>query len=228
MTATCDADRAKRTASRCDSFRLVSRGIKSAVASNSGAASPSRTPRSSARRSPFAAAARLQRLPLAQPRRLVVGAVEAEERLVVRVERVVEGDAQQTFLALADDAAPAGVMRPPWSDSSTGEPACSRVHGNGAPPRLASVSDEAAAQAGGFVAHDEVEQTIAAALGLGGGQPADALQRLPGLRLRLHLQEGGQSFKGSFGNDMKINQGLTQRREAAKKVIRSFAFLRLA
>ena len=137
----------------------------------------------------------LQRLPLSQPCGLVVGAVHAKDGVFVRVERVVDRDAHQRLFAVADHAAPAGV-----ADLALERQQHRRA---GLQPRprqpcaaaLGQRQDEAAAQPGGLVAHDEVEQAVAAALGLGGGQPAYALQRLPGLGLRFEFQQGGQSSK---------------------------------
>ena len=109
-----------------------------------------------------------------------------------------------------------GSRAPPWRDSSTGEPTCNRVHGSAAPVRLPKRHDDAAAQAGGLVAHDQIEQAVAAALGLGGGQPADALQRLPGLRLRFQSQQGGQAPKMFVRWDHERKEDSPQRHKEHK------------
>ncbi len=193
--ATSDADRAKRTASRCDGFSVSSRGVKSDMNANAGAASPSRTRRSSARRSPFAAAARSSacrwrsRAVSSSARSTRKTASSSASRGSLRATRSCDSSRSQTTPRRPESRAR------PWSESSTGEPTCNRVHGSGTPPRLPSATRTRPPRPADSSRTTRSSRQSPPRSASAAREPADALQRLAGLRFRLQLQQGGQPPK---------------------------------
>ena len=134
----------------------------------------------------------VERLPLAQTGRFIVRDIQTIQRMFFR--RLLEGDAHEGVAALADDAAPAvrAALRRQQHRAS-------RLQ---ARPRqgliriaLAQCQQHAPAQASVLVAGHEIEETIAALLGLARTQTPYTLQNLPGFRLGFQLQQVGEALE---------------------------------
>ena len=196
IRATSRAERANCTASRCTALRLASSGRTSGSTPNSGCRMPDEHVAEDGQAVAAGRAGPAPRRPAAAA--MATSSNDRSSRHASWSARSSGSRSRATQI----DCSPRSQTTPrcdcsalaACGERTTGLPTSSRVQGRRA-AALGQLHQVSAAQPGVFVDHDQVDQAVARALGLGGRESPGLLGRLLGLGPAFQFQQPGQPLE---------------------------------